>query len=91
MNNLLRNYEFYMYVINIKEIMQSIPLRDNDSEIGNVSIEFQEFKLITKEELRNEIFNLPNKGSPDEITVEIIKLVFDELADPLLNLNNSSL
>ncbi|KAK9873040.1 hypothetical protein WA026_020776 [Henosepilachna vigintioctopunctata] len=43
-NNITQKFN-NCFVDSIKEIMQSIPLRDNDLEIGNV-VEFQEFELI---------------------------------------------
>lgn len=78
----LNNY----FVESINEITESIPLRNDCIEIKDPIIKFQEFRLINVDELRKDVFALPNKGSPDEVTIEIYKTVFEEVANPLINL-----
>ena len=50
------------------------------------------FRLIYNyDELRNTVFALPNKGSPDGINSELLKNIYSSIEKPLLNLVNSSL
>lgn len=49
------------------------------------------FDLIDYNDLRETVFSLPNKGSPDDITSEFLKNTYINIEKPLLNLINSSL
>ena len=41
--------------------------------------------------LKNIIFSLENKNSPDEINVKLLKNIYPTIEKPLINLINSSL
>lgn len=58
---------------------------------GMVVSSFHDFRLVDRGELRKIVFLLPNKGSPDDLTAEFLKNVYDNIEDPLLNLVNTSL
>lgn len=80
------------YISSIDDIVSSIP--DNDykfefTELGGVKM--QNFKLLTKSELKVIIWDLANKSSPDEIDMSLYRNHFDVLSDPLINIINSSL
>ena len=52
---------------------------------------FVDFKLMDTNGLKNIIFSLSNKGSPDDIDVCFVRECFDSIANPLLHIINSSI
>ena len=49
------------------------------------------FRMVDFDELKEFVFSLPNKGSPDDVSSEFIKNTFENIKEPLLNLINSSI
>lgn len=49
------------------------------------------FRLIDYDELKKIVFGFKNKSSPDELSPEMYKLLFEELKQPLLHIINYSL
>ena len=49
------------------------------------------FRMVDFDELKEFVFSLPNKGSPDDVSSEFIKNTLENIKEPLLNLINSSI
>lgn len=80
------------YISSINDIVCSIPDNDYVFEFNEVhGIKMQNFRLLTKTELKSIIFDLANKSSPDEIDMSFYKDHFDVISDSLINIINSSL
>lgn len=80
------------YVKSIETIVDQIPLIPNYPIKEKIlSVKLNHFGLIGTDELKNIIFSLPCKGSPDDISAELLKKCFDEIANPLINIVNTSL
>lgn len=80
------------FVVNsLEEIVNSIPKGNGRCIINEVSTKWDDFHLVTYEELNQIIYSMPNKGSPNEITAQMIKENIDEMLPYLINIINSSL
>ena len=82
------------YVESIDTIVGSINSRTNAYSMNDISsspIIFDTFQLITHETLKEIVFSLKNKSSPDEIHIQTLKNIYNSIECPLLNLINSSL
>ena len=72
--------------------MHSIPHSNYQFELADLGVEkMQNFKLLTKDELKTIVFDLANKSSPDEIDMVFYKDNFDILSDQLIHIINRSL
>ena len=80
------------YISSINDIVHSIPHSNYQFELADLGGEkIQNFKLVTKGELKTIVFDLANKSSPDEIDMVFYKDNFDILCDQLIHIINRSL
>ena len=75
----------------MSEIVNGIQKNDRYYQIEHNYNRFSTFHLLGKCELKTIIFSLANNSSPDDIGMIFYKDFFDVLADPLLNIINTSL
>lgn len=62
----------------------------NNNNYSTVLDRFDDFRLVDSECLRKVVFSLKSKSSPDEISVDLLKNIYDAIEDPLINLINCS-
>lgn len=81
------------FVQSIKDILQDIDKADlGDFPLYQQNGSFiSDFNMLDVEGLRDVIFSMANKSSPDDININFLKNTFDNLKYPLLNMINSSL
>lgn len=79
------------FVESVENIVDTIPNNSMEFTINNSTSRFCDFTLTDRSMLREVIFSLPNKSSPDDIDMFIYREFFDLLCDPLINIINSSL
>ena len=90
-NEICENFNDFV-VNSIHGIIGSIPDNALEYKVAEFSGEkFNDFHLVSKDELKKFIVGLANKSSPDDIDMWIYKENFDVLSDSLLNIVNSSL
>ena len=90
MNHIVERFNEF-YINSVSEIVNEIPKNDRYYQIEHNYNRFTNFHLLDKCELKTIIFSLANKSSPDDIGMIFYKDFFDVLADPLLNIINTSL
>lgn len=85
----LNNY----FVNSIKDVLQDIDKSDlvDFPFSENNSSRFSDFSMLDIKALKDTIFGMANKASPDDINVNLLKNTFESIKYPLLNIVNSSL
>lgn len=81
------------YINSIQNIVDSIHVNKNviDTKVTLNNYKFNDFAIVDESVLKDVLFSLPNKSSPDEIPANILKTIFEEIKYPLLNIINLSL
>lgn len=90
MNAIVERFNEF-YINSVSEIVSGIPRNDRQYQLRHNPSKFSNFKLLEKNELKNIVLSLASKSSPDDIAMFIYKDFFHILADPLLNIINTSL
>lgn len=90
LNEIVEKFNEFL-VQSVEDIIETIPINNRKFPVKNSNYALSDFKLLKKCELKEIIFSLANKSSPDDVGMFIYKEFFDVLADTLINVINCSL